>query len=921
MIVICETWLTKNHKSEEYFPPDFVVHRKDRYNFDTNLKGGGVLIALKTSISNEMIACHSHLDIIAVRVKLNNSSILFIAVYIPHGASIEIYTEIISYIDSIVTSSVSEGDQLMVLGDFNLPDLNWFDIDGVLSPCSTDQSSQLITDYFANIATCQLNRIPNSQGKFLDLIFANDVLYSELASCEDITGCSSIYHTPLSIDIFHEKCDTTFVSNDNFYVNFRRADFISLNQFLLNSDWNFLQRGYNLNDMVGLIYERLWTGIRMFVPLAKSKPRFREPWYNDKLAQLELRRNKLHSLYKIHGRKYYTAFSSARKEFKILNWFLYNNYLLQIEEDLASNPKKFWNFINGKRKVVGFPSPMIYQSCLASQPLEICNFFAKFFESVYEPLQPLHSRFQDYGRASRFSLIKFTEDEVCDGLSHLDVKKGTGHDGIPPSLLKDCAESLSRPLAFIFNESLQTGYFPDFWKISFIRPIFKSGKRCEIENYRGVVILSAMPKFFEAMVQKFLFFHLKGFISHTQHGFYSGRSTVTNLVSFCTHLYSRIESRQQLDVVYTDFSKAFDKIDIGILINKLDKLNCQFIPVRWLISYLSDRWQYVKINDSSSRKFRATSGVPQGSHLGPLLFSIFINDVIDCFKFAHCLLYADDMKIFAPISNLSDCYKLQCDLDRFCSWSIDNKLLLNVSKCRIISFFRKRSPILQQYLLYNTAIDRVEFISDLGVVFCFDLSFTKHINSIINKAYIMLGFIKRNCKEFCDPLTLKSLYVSFVRSTLEYACQVWSPFYHCHSRRIESVQKQFVLYALRGLPSEQRSESEYMLPSYHDRCNLLSLQRLDHRRDIASAMFVCDTLNGRIDCAGLLAQFNLYAPQRCLRPRDGLISIDAVSTNYGLSQPVIKMSKIFNVIYCVFDFNKSRNSFKNDLRFISSSQN
>ena len=134
--------------------------------------------------------------------------------------------------------------------------------------------------------------------------------------------------------------------------------------------------------------------------------------------------------------------------------------------------------------------------------------------------------------------------------------------------------------------------------------------------------------------------------------------------------------------------------------------------------------------------------------------------------------------------------------------------------CKILSFFRIRSPVLHVYTLFKNKIKRIEYISDLGVIFSSDLTFVRHIDSIIAKAYVMFGFIKRNCRDFCDLLTLKSLYVAFVRSTLEYACQVWSPFNKFHSDRIESVQKQFVLYALRCFPSAQ--PNEYVIALYRD---------------------------------------------------------------------------------------------------------
>ena len=152
-------------------------------------------------------------------------------------------------------------------------------MDGVFTSSSSNANAATITDYCASISTTQINRISNRCGKFLDLVFSNEVLFSEVSSCEDFTGCSSIYHTPIMINIyFPVNCDITPFSN-NFHYNFSNADFVSLNEYLINADWDFLQCNVNLNDTVIFFNSLLNTGIQRFVPLIKNKPCFREPWY------------------------------------------------------------------------------------------------------------------------------------------------------------------------------------------------------------------------------------------------------------------------------------------------------------------------------------------------------------------------------------------------------------------------------------------------------------------------------------------------------------------------------------------------------------------------------------------------------------------------------------------------------------------
>jgi hypothetical protein len=198
--------------------------------------------------------------------------------------------------------------------------------------------------------------------------------------------------------------------------------------------------------------------------------------------------------------------------------------------------------------------------------------------------------------------------------------KGSGPDGIPPRILKSCSDGFKRPLTLLFNKSLSEGVFPESWKRSYVVPIFKGGKRNLIENYRGIAILSAMPKLFELLVFDSLFFHLKSSIAAVQHGFFKGRSAVSNLMEFASLCIRRMEEGIQTDAVYTDFSKAFDRINHLILLAKLRSYGIVSKLNSWFSSYLKGRTQTVRICKHESEVIYVKSGVPQGSHLGPLLF-------------------------------------------------------------------------------------------------------------------------------------------------------------------------------------------------------------------------------------------------------------------------------------------------------------
>ena len=259
-----------------------------------------------------------------------------------------------------------------------------------------------------------------------------------------------------------------------------------------------------------------------------------------------------------------------------------------------------------------------------------------------------------------------------------------------------------------------------------------------------------------------------------------------------------------------------------------------------------------------------------------------------------------------------DTERLQDELDIFCSWSLRNKLPLNTDKCKVISFCKSRlSCVEAPYVLLDTQISRVSDIRDLGVIFSSNLSFNKHMDYIISKGYSLLGFIKRNGREFSDPFTLKSLYVTYVRSVLEYAAVVWDPFYQKYSDRIESIQKQFMIYALRRLPNLNQG---FVREPYVNRLLLLNLQTLASRRKMACAVFGRDILCSKIDCPELLEKFLVYAPQRALRSRSGLLRIPFCTNNFNMSEPLLNVFKAFNQNYDSFDFCISRELFKNRIK-------
>jgi hypothetical protein len=227
-------------------------------------------------------------------------------------------------------------------------------------------------------------------------------------------------------------------------------------------------------------------------------------------------------------------------------------------------------------------------------------------------------------------------------------------------------------------------------------------------------------------------------MSFNQHGFMKNRLTITNLLEYASFVLNSIKDGNQVDSIYTDFSNAFDRVRHQLL---LHEMSVGIKPARcmWLESYLSGRIQKIRIGDAVSKDIKVTSGVLQESHLGPLCFIWFVNRISEIFDYVRVLFYADDMKLFFPVSGFQDCLKIQSDLNKLLESCDRNSLLLNVGKCKTITFASSRHPVKFSHMLSWNVLDRVSSISDLGVIMDEKMTFSEHVDVMVAKAFALLG--------------------------------------------------------------------------------------------------------------------------------------------------------------------------------------
>ena len=378
-----------------------------------------------------------------------------------------------------------------------------------------------------------------------------------------------------------------------------------------------------------------------------------------------------------------------------------------------------------------------------------------------------------------------------------------------------------------------------------MKPIFKKGNKLQAGNYRPVSLTSVVCKIFEHFIRDGLTKHLieNKLLSDQQYGFTKGRSCVTQLLTTINDWINFQKEKQPVDVIYLDLQKAFDKVPHRRLLSKLQGYGIEGNLFKWIEDFLSKRSQFVSIGKESSPSADVTSGVPQGSVLGPTLFIYFINDMPDV---VHSLIkiFADDTKIYRPIVNNDDYVLLQKSLDNLVEWSNDWQIKFNDSKCCVVHIGSNNER--KDYMMNGINLTKSTAEKDLGVLVDENLSFEDHVITVTKKANQIAGMILHNITNR-DKYIMVPLFKALVRPILEYANVVWCPFLKKNKDRVEKVQRRFTK-RIKGMKDL----------SYEDRLKALKLPSLEYRRLRGDLIEVYKTVHHLNDPSTTSSLFNMY---------------------------------------------------------------
>lgn len=749
-ICVSETWFRSDICDSLYGLNGYRVFRSDRRKH-----AGGVAIYVRDCISCRFNCSYNitgDVEYIFVDLNCNGSTLLLGCVYRPDKT-----VKFDNLMAQLELLSVSYSD-VIIAGDFNSNLL-----------VETSLSEIMLAFHLLPVNNSRPTHFSSTTCTLLDVLFVSN-------------SKKVLLYDQLSAPAF-SKHDIIFMtydfSMDNPARQFTYRDFNNINIFNLVSDldgilWDQIFYLPSPDEQVSFLNKCILYLYNKHVPIITKTVRARaRPWFNDDIKLLIQRRDIKYRLWKRYRIPvFYEEYRMARKavasRIRHEKSAYYSNKF-----NSAVDMNKTWKQIRdigiGRTK----------SRVIDANVNELNELFVNI--PMPTPSPDFYSRIASFDPAIlKFSFRCFTAEDVVEGF-HKVKSNSVGLDDINPRFIKLILPWIIRSVVHLFNTIIITSTFPMEWKYAKVIPVPKTG--CE---YRPISILPYLSKVFEQLLQLQIFKYVTGenLLTERQSGFRPQHSCVTALTDVVEDIRGNLDTGKISMLVLLDHSKAFDTVDHSLLCLKLSKIfNFSTTAVKLILSYLTDRLQSVSYDGLISYPLCVVRGVPQGSILGPLLFSLYANDIPQQLKYSSIQMYADDIQIYLSSSkaSITSCVNdLNTDLDSIFLWASANGLRLNPNKSKCLIICKKSVKIESQIDIFlgGTKIDIVSSVRNLGVIFNNTLTWSDHINRSCGRVYCMLRSLWTT--QYYTPLKIRLLLAkTYILPTLLYSSEV---FYGCNSK-------------------------------------------------------------------------------------------------------------------------------------------
>ena len=721
-------------------------------------------------------------------MKVKHKPILFGVFYRPPNSNASVLSCIQ---DSIALAVDTQIKDIVITGDFNL---DWFKpaarskIDNI---CMQFGLSQLISDP---------THITESSQSTIDLFFVSSPnLVSICGVGEPFLEQNIRYHCPVYCCIKYPKPQHTSFKRKVW--KYSQGNFNQLRTYVSSFEWDSC-----FNSDIDVYSSNLTSALlsmcddcipNKIVTIRPTDP----PWMHNIIRNhIRRRRRSYIKACKTNNPNHWNTYNSIRNKTNTLVRKAKHTHNTKMADTLKHHLSQhkstdYWKLLKGFIKPTSSSSsiPTLYHNDNSyesnKEKADILNTFFQA-QTLLDDTNKNIPNFDISNNIPKLNNINIETKEVTDALNILKSGKATGPDTINNIVLKELSKELSKPLCDLFNYSLRISKVPRQWKLAHVCAIHKKKDPHDVSNYRPISLLSAISKVLERIIHKhiFNFFHENNFISSFQSGFVPNDFTV-NQLTYMYHSFSKaLDEGKEVRAIFCDISKAFDRVWHKGLLYKLERSGISSSLLLWFENYLSNRTQCVVLSGSSSSTVPIMAGVPQGSILGPLLFIVYINDIVSEIGSA-IRLFADDTTLYVIVDDPQHAaFRLNSDLKKINEWASTWLVTFNPEKTESLLITRKHiKPHHPPIFMNNIQIQEVDTHKHLGITFSNNGTWHEHIKDITKKAWTRINAL-RSLKFTLDRHSLETVYTSFIRPTLEYADVVWDNITQAEEEELEKIQ-------------------------------------------------------------------------------------------------------------------------------------